>query len=171
MTTNNKVKAPRPCTLWGQTFDSNLVESITRKHYMDKNGNFLDSILVEKHYGGRSLAKIRGLEYGIKAFQEALQAIASAQRPWLKVEGFEGGNGTVVELLYKDGSRCFGKFDGINSFITTWSDGHVYYQSKDLEESDLETTNINHFKAFKPISDSQEAWDEVAGVEVWERVV
>lgn len=24
MTTNNEVKAPRPCTLWGQTFDSNL---------------------------------------------------------------------------------------------------------------------------------------------------
>ena len=160
MSINNKVKAPRPCTLWGQTFDSNLVESITRKHYMDKNGNFLHSILVEKHYGGRSLAKIRGLEYGIKAFQEALQAIASAQRPWLKAEGFQFVQDVVYKLLHKDGSFLIGTpyLDTADSiFLLCDSNRNTFDNHIEFE----------NFVAFKPISDSEEEWDAVAGVEVY----
>lgn len=155
MTTNNQVKAPRPCTIEGVTFDSNNLISILAR----------ESDFGIFYFDGRSDADYQTI-YTTKLLK-AIQAIASAQRPWLKAEWFEFVQGEVVELLYKDGSRCFGKFDGINAFNTCWSDGFIYYEDRHSKENNLETINISLFNAFKPISDSEEEWYALAGVEVY----
>lgn len=133
MTTNNEVKAPRPCTLWGKTFDSNTVTSFTLF------SNRL-SVCCELVYRPTRPETLTNKE----ALLEAIQAIASAQRPWLKGEGFEFVDGSYYRILTKN----------FEEHIDT-----VY-----------NATCSSYVLAFKPISDSQEAWDAVAGVEVAEGV-
>ena len=73
MTTNNEVKAPRPCTLWGQTFNSNKVYDIK---FQSNN--------VQIHILGKRTTVSKYVEHSkdLKALRfEAIQAIASAQRP------------------------------------------------------------------------------------------
>jgi hypothetical protein len=160
MATNNEVKAPRPCTLWGRTFDINQVISVSLNHAKTK------AWVYGENYN--DLAFYFGTDAEGKQF-EALQAIASAQRPWLKAEGFEFLEDVEYRLLY---------------------------EPYDLEGDDIEHNNIltecvgEHSQwaddvtvAFKPcvpydptytpqqrLAKEQEAWDAVAHVEVYKEV-
>jgi len=165
MTTNNEVKASRPCTLWGQTFDSNLFRRISVMQVNDitsaqiwlyvpvegelkyiKSPTSTDGVLTQKYYN------------------EAIQAIASAQRPWLKAEGFQFVDGQWYNIMQYGNIVYPYKYDATeNSFTNSdlsakdWNDPYLIKRRDVL--------------AFKPISDTQEAWDAVAGVEVYKGVV
>jgi hypothetical protein len=205
MTTNNKVKAPRPCTLWGQTFDSNLVETVMPSFYYyydeslpadhEKHKSARASILLkcQKRIDGHlvsdkleiegkpffyktkneGLFAIQGAENLSKQmFFEAIQAIASAQRPWLKAEGFEFVEGVEYWVKFREVPhilRCtFHKDrrhdDGYEFYFGSRDD--FYYEDIQGCRRDLSIRAV-YALAFKPISDSQEAWDAVAGVEVY----
>jgi hypothetical protein len=90
MTSNNEVKAPRPCTLWGQTFDSN---------------KFLDIIVFQDTVsigcGQFDMPTSEPTTDIHKTTMEAVLAIASAQRPWLKAEGFQFIEGKVYWVKNK----------------------------------------------------------------------
>ena len=69
----------------------------------------------------------------------------------------------VYRLLHKDGSFLIGTpYIDINAPIFLLCDSN-----RNTFDNHIEFENV---VAFKPISDSQEAWDAVAGVEVWEGV-
>ena len=156
MTTNNDVKAQRPCTLWGQTFDSNKVYDISVMTdsvclWLDNNLPCVDSPDVE--------------EGATKLMFEAIQAIASAQRPWLKAEGFEFVDDEVYWVKHAlDKTFLLCKHEN-GEFTPCWSDGTFV-----RERYAIPSFLAKNILAFKPISDSQEAWDAVAGVEVWDAV-
>lgn len=162
MTTNNEVKAPRPCTLWEQTLDSNLFRRISVMQVPDitsaqvwldvstngelnyiKSPTSTDAVLTQKYYN------------------EAIQAIASAQRSWLKAEGFEFVQDEVYMLLNKDGGFAIG-----TPYLDT--DDPIFLVCDSKRNTFDNYIDFQEIVAFKPISDSQQAWDAVAGVEVWE---
>jgi hypothetical protein len=128
-----------------------------------------------------------------KTLLEAIQAIALAQRQWLKAEGFEfvassqNCTDVVYRLLHKSGHEC----TGVRIVLTKEQCGkdHDYFMLTLPNGGSLpkikhggscggnshglylcESYDLSEIKAFKPISDSQEAWDAVAGVEAWEVV-
>lgn len=161
----NPIKAPRPCTLWGQTFDSNLVGSVDWYYFED--GGI--EITVED-YIGNTLASLNINELEDKQLeavtvkaktQEAIQAIASAQRPWLKAEGFEFVQDEVYMLLNKDGGFAIG-----TPYLDT--DDPIFLVCDSKRNTFDNYIDFQEIVAFKPIRDSQEAWDAVAHVEVWE---
>jgi hypothetical protein len=152
MTTNKEVKAQRPCTLWGWTFDSNQVISVILNHAKTKVWVYGENY--------KDLAFYFDTDAEGKQF-EAIQAIASAQRPWLKAEGFQFMQEVVYMLLHKDGSCMIG---------TPYLDTHdpIFLLCDSNRNTFDKHIEFEAVVAFKPISDSQEAWDAVAGVEVWE---
>jgi hypothetical protein len=159
MTSNNEVKAKRPCTVWGQTFDSNTVKEVNAVSdhvYILLHGNMIDSFYVETE---QDVPRI---------LFEAIQAIANAHRPWLKAEGFQFVEGERYEVLHIHGGTLmhdlgeFGNYGGVQGI-----------DSADFAE-------LGYIKAFKPVvpydptdtpeqrlAKEQEAWDAVAGVEVY----
>jgi hypothetical protein len=168
MTANNEVKAARPCTLWGQTFDSNTVKEVNAIYdhvYLLLHGKMIDSLYVETR---QDVPRI---------LFEAIQAIASAQRPWLKAEGFEFEEGTVYEVLTErtaeDGSIYHARntvyYHAGNSTLISCYDNGTHKNDGYTGKSAF-CCYSKDVLAFKPISDSQEAWDAVAGVEVAEGV-
>ena len=83
--------------------------------------------------------------------------------PWLKTEGFEFVQDVVYRLLHKDGSFLIG-----TPYIDTTAPIFLLCDSnRNTFDNHIEFENV---VAFKPISDSQEAWDAVAGVEVYKGV-
>jgi hypothetical protein len=118
MTPNNEVKAPRPCTLWGQTFECPshaLVNIVTwldrfndrltlvtvsyRADPLDKKSPSVNHNIEHPTYQDRMMTTNNYVEdahnFSCKLHFEAIQAIASAQCPWLKAEGFEFVKGVV----------------------------------------------------------------------------
>lgn len=183
MTTNNEVKAKRPCTLWGKTFDSNdFVDIIINKQQqgnVPEDGGFFFDVEV-RCIGGKNPYRITGyrdtyneaLLDAQKLTSEAIQAIASSQRPWLNAEGFEFGESIPYYFL-----RDSGTFE----MLSIWNDEFhpcdstgIPIDSDDCSEwwetEYRDNYTLSDFVAFKPIDDSQEAWDAVAHVEVWEGV-
>jgi hypothetical protein len=148
-------KAQRPCTLWGKTFDSNEVEQVNAVSdhvYIVLSNKIIDSY----YYDDKSI--ITGM------LLEAIQAIASAQRSWLKAEGFEFVQDVVYMLLKKDGSFTIG-----TPYLDTDEPIFLLCDSKrNTFDCHIEFESV---LAFKPISDLQETWDAVAGVEVYKGVV
>jgi hypothetical protein len=181
MTTNNEVKAPRPCTLWGQTFDIYLIKELSQI----TNNGYPQYVVTGKNRQALALSPVMPEhEEDISAYQnkmllEASQAIASAQRQWLKAEGFGFVEGEVYHVLDTYGSHFFaifsrntpienlgrGDYKFSEGFISSDSKG-VYYSCEDSYYMSVGTKKEDVL-AFKPISDSQEAWDELAHVEVY----
>lgn len=93
---------------------------------------------------------------------EAIQAIASAQRPWLKAEGFEFVEGEVYWVKHNlDRTFILCKHEN-GEFTPCWSDGTFI-----RERYAIPSFLARHILAFKLIDDSPEAWDKLAGVEVY----
>jgi hypothetical protein len=161
MTTNNEVKAPRPCTLWGQTFDSNKFKGFTV---------FSDTVSIV--CGQYDMPTSEPTTDVPKTTMEAIQAIASAQRQWLKADGFEFEDGQQYEIL-RDAyhTRCVGFFKNHKDM------GLGFYNSMH-EEAEI-VIFLEAAISFKPyleweINDTpeqrhakeQEAWEAVSHVEV-----
>lgn len=168
MTTNNRVKAPRPCTLLGKTFpnafDLNIKEWFSQNH--DENEPYEYGFTISTY--PRSTADAcqanlsftnspaySTLEAMLEAKTIAWQTIASAQRPWLKAEGFEFDTCVDYIVLCEPKDRPY-----IAQHHHTTDTGEHFFTV------DGKYT-IGAIVAFKPISDTQEAWDAVAGVEVY----
>jgi hypothetical protein len=202
--TNNEVKAPRPCTLWGQTFDSNTfkkiettdLRKITREHedapLVDHGFYFSVEVFhrdtAEYVRGGKTFPKsnpfkltpvratyAEAYEDAQKLVMEAIQAITSAQRPWLKAEGFEFCRlEKYLCLTYHTEATKTDLFEEIKRFS---KDGNLLTRSLNWSyPHDRPTTE--RVVAFKPMphytatpEQVQLYWDAVAGVKVWEGVV
>jgi hypothetical protein len=175
MTSNNKVKAPRPCTLSKEWEGTGLIDS--------NNGYTLKVSLIP--FDGASIEFVSGyISYTknidcnhpsevdgeiTQAELEVALAIASSQRPWLKEEGFEFVEGERYEVLHMHGGELmhdlgeFGNYGGVQGIgSSTFAE-------------------IGYIKAFKPVvpydptdtpeqrhAKEQAAWDAVAGVEALE---
>jgi hypothetical protein len=104
---------------------------------------------------------IKSPSFKIRVFQlellKAIQAIASAQRPWLSAEGFEFVKNQWYRILCKNGSA-----DQYALFIN----GKFCTNS-----GDYKVDTISAFQPFlhplTPKEKVQEAWDAVAYVEVY----
>jgi len=162
MTPNNEVKAPRPCTLpkeWKGERTFNIynfteIEYIyERSDYWTPDCDVCGSIRINVYIKtNASIDPFRHTQWydkekdAIKEAQlfsmEVIRAIASAQRQWLKAKWFQFVDGEEYEIL----SKAYEK--------------HI--------DTVYNATASDYILAFKPISDSQEAWDAVAHVEVWE---
>jgi hypothetical protein len=164
-----KVKASRPCTLPKDWEGTGLIDS--------NNGYILESTVctvsetctIMFRSGEAVYKKIIPLSVSdyrqaiIDAQIEVALAITDAQRPWLKAEGFEFLEGEVYWVKHKlDETFLLCKHEN-GEFTPCWSDG-TFIRERFAIPSFLE----RHILAFKPISDSQEAWDAVAHVEVAE---
>ena len=178
MTTNNEVKAQRLCTLWGQTFDFNDFKFCSLRGGVNRNDT-LQRVYVRLKNGDTLYSPYYNEEQAWEVYNQVILAIASAQRPWLKAEGFEFVEGEVYHVLNTYGSHFFavfrkntpieslgcGDYNFSEGFNSSDSKG-IYYSCEDSYYMSVGTKKEN-VVAFKPISDSQEAWDAVAGVEVY----
>jgi hypothetical protein len=161
MTTNNDVKAPRPFTLpkhWeAEPFDSNKFKGFTILG---------DTVSID--CGQYKMPTSDPTKDIAKTLLEAIQAIASAQRPWLKAEGFdEFEQDEWYQVLYFEKDYPDDLMQRQVEFISTFN-GECF---DGIDESDCVVL------AFKPVTPYnatpekvQEAWDAVEGVEVWEVV-
>jgi hypothetical protein len=149
MSTNNEVKAPRPCTLWGWTFDSNQVISVILNHAKTKVWVYGENY--------KDLAFYFDTDAEGKQF-EALQAIASAQRQWLKLEGFQFKDDCFYRIKVGDSPHVLtGLYDKPNNLFYV---SELYEGGKGFSVPTIWVT------AFKPADDSQEAWNAVAKIQV-----
>jgi hypothetical protein len=143
-----ETKALYFCTLWGQTFDSSDVRQI-----FDNSG----SIYICLSYG-----RIQSPYFTIREFPlellKAIQAIASAQRPWLKAEGFQFKDDCFYRIKLGDSPHILtGLYDEPNNLFYV---SELYEGGKDFSIPTIWVT------AFKPANDSEEAWNAVAGVKI-----
>ena len=183
MTTNNEVKAPRPCTLpegWifkyeRTSLDVSEIYEVNHVHYQDSNYG----VLIRDRKGNcLALCKLNFdetteqdlIHRTIQAkIQEIIQAIAFAHRPWLKAEGFEFVEGEWYEALHIHGG----------TLIHDMGEFGKYGEVQGIDSSNF--ADVGYIKAFKPVilynpadtqqhrlTKEQEAWDAVAGVEAWE---
>ena len=167
------IKATRPCTI--QDTDSNRFVSFPTEFISSvsvvitgtsdfttghievaffKNDFNLEKVIVY-FIKGNDLQHFE--EVAKTYFDKVLNAIASAQRPWLKAKGFKFKIEKAYSILTKTGSQHLVaiRFGGTSHKFTT------------LTQHGLEDLLLEDVIAFKPISDSQEAWDALAGVEVY----
>ena len=174
MTTNNEVKAPRPCTLpWGVTFDFNNFKFCSLRGGLNRNDT-LQRVYVKLKDGDTLYSPYYTEEQAWEVYSKVILAIASAQRPWLKAEGFQFVEGTVYEVLTErtaeDGSIYHARntvyYHASNSTLISCYDNGKHKNDGYTGKSAFWCYSKNAL-AFKPISDSQEAWDAVAGVEVY----
>jgi len=160
MTTNNRVKAPRPCTLpkgWTDkgmafktvTFDSNKFQALTVTKLDSNSFRLILEADIVRYSEVMSSHDILQLQ------MQTIQAIASAQRPWLKAEGFEFDTCVDYIVLCEPKDRPY-----IAQHHHTTDTGEHFFTV------DGKYT-IGAIVAFKPISDSQEAWKAVEHVEVY----
>jgi len=175
---NNEVKAPRPCTLpkeWNGERTFNVyafteIEYIYERSdywtpYCDVCGSIRINVYIKTN---ASIDPFRPTQWydkeedAIKEAQlfsmEAIQAIASAQRPWLKAEGFDFVDSVVDYLVMEEtGSIRVAQLQWVE-------DGKPNFMV-DCQYS------LGNVVAFKLLDDSQEARDAVAHVEVYKEVV
>jgi hypothetical protein len=174
MTTNNAVKALRPCTLPKEfnapPFDVYAFEDVGwwKGYCKPENNEYIPSSLIVRiapNDDSLSLTDYRfqipfcykdEQEYAQSKLLEVYLVIASAQRPWLKAEGFEFDTCVDYIVLCEPKDRPY-----IAQHHHTTDTGEHFFTV------DGKYT-IGAIVAFKPISDSQEAWDAVAHVEAWE---
>jgi hypothetical protein len=105
---------------------------------------------------------------------EAIQAIASAQRPWLKADGFEFVVYKNYNVMTKSG-LTFEAHYNISPLPPTLKHITEYagvfcrkISTSKTPDTVVSVINAEDIVAFKPISDSQESWDAVAHIEVAE---
>lgn len=159
----NQIKAPRPCTVDkmkpNTTFDTSSgvkeLEVIEREDlyscYWQVLVTFIDGTRTWSDYFNTS-------KEAYDLLNDLIQAIASAQRPWLKAEGFEFVNGNRYHVLCRNGS-----FD----YVMLFNEGSFY----DTSGYYYEVGSIIAFQpALHPLTPKekvQESWEAVAGVEVY----
>jgi hypothetical protein len=197
MTTNNEVKAPRPCMLPKEWEGTGIIDSNNGYRLEISNCSVTDTDIIMFISGSAVYKKVikvkRPSEYQAEVQKSQIEvalAIASAQRPWLKAEGFEFtplGKGVKVfyRLMHKSGHE----FTGYRIVLTEDQVGQDwdYFRLTLPNGGDLpqeyfgsrgngslahgyglcKSYDLSEILAFKPISDSQEAWDAVAHVEVY----
>jgi len=187
MTTNNEFKAPRPCTLSKEWTGKGLIDSnngydlqyqTTIRHRTTPMVFALQILFIsgEAIYKKEitTLKEDDAKKAVIDAKLEVALVIASAQRSWLKAEGFEFDQVTRwYEIIYCYKDEPDEQYYGVSQFVENMNG----WDFDDMEAQDWDII------AFKPIVEidpadtsqqrlakEQEAWDEVAGVEVWEGV-
>jgi hypothetical protein len=182
MTTNN-VKAPRPCTTlpegWVLNSKGLAVDTTNSLQVVwDRDDDLeLTVRIISSSMFTYAYVMVTAedndtlLEILPSRLYEAYRAIANAQRPWLKAEGFEFVEGEVYWVMHKyDKTYLLCKFDN-KKFYPAWSNGDVIETEEEISiyyKSDIASFHKSDILAFKPISDSQEAWDAVEKVERWE---
>ena len=206
MTTNNEVKAPRPCTLpWGVTFDFNNFKFCSLRGGLNRNDT-LQRVYVKLKDGDTLYSPYYTEEQAWEVYSKVILAIASAQRPWLKTEGFEFVEGKQYVIPYyvagdeQDGDRILDWYEhqgvftfkkkvrwgmgedseGYSLFHVTRNQFEGYNAVYSGTQYHNEAYDPEYFKPYIPydptdtpqqrLAKEQEAWDAVAGVEVYKEV-
>lgn len=166
-----EIKALRPCILpKGWVLENNIkqldVSEIFQVSHVHYRNNEYGIVLRDREHNCLASLQLdfdetveKDIIYPIVQLkiQEIIQAIASAQRPWLKAEGFEFVEGALYEAVvlgcdtYSVAGKCF------------YSDGEAYLNVEDARENFSLEEETYAFKPIVPfystVEEKQAIWD------------